>query len=209
MNQKVLKINASSYIFTPPPASFPKYLQSFTTICLPTTTPTGTTIYNPSTTTSPLPTTSNSATTTTTNNNNKNNTNNNATTVTNNTSDYGCKIYYRDCHEVTCLSCFCLNCLSGMEEETGMDTNKSLEDMVRELSEGFGVQLEQTTSLTETIDIYDAYVSSERASRNAHLSDVRDKVMFPILAAKSLDNTQKLSKLGSFKFCNGGRFISD
>ena len=188
---------------TPTPTPTTHCPATTTTACPPATPMvTSTTCCRPATTTTS--TTTNSMTTTNTTTNSIN-----TTPVTTSTSDAGCKIYYRDCNQVTCLSCFRLSRLSGMEEEVGMNTGKSLEEMVRELSEDFGVQLEQTASLTETIDIYNAYVSSESASRNVHLSDVRDKVMFPILAAESLDDRQRLSKLGSFKFCNGGRFIND
>ena len=63
-------------------------------------------------------------------------------------------------------------------------------------------------TLTETIDMYDTYMSSVRSVH----ADAASKVRFPIFPTNTLSGNDKesgMKNIGSFCLSNGGRFISD
>ena len=131
------------------------------------------------------------------------------------TSEKKYKIYYQDCTEVMCLDCFRLNRL-GSSINNNTSTNKSLQEMTRDLSEKFGIQIDPSASIAETTDIYNTYISSPQNNWTHHLNIVQKRVKFPVLPSQSLcnhnnDNDFGMKKIGtsSFNFCDGGRFISD
>ena len=124
------------------------------------------------------------------------------------------KIQYSDCHDVFCLSCFRKNRLSGRrvigEQDEQPNNQESLSKMIEVLSKDFGVTIDRSADLAETQDIYDTYVSSPNNSRSIHLNAV-EKLKYPVYPAAALvdPNDKSFVSLGTFKFSEGGRFISD
>ena len=125
------------------------------------------------------------------------------------------KIFYADgCEYPFCIDCFKYHRLGNDHQNNG--TNELTEsEMSKELNEKFGVQFDRTASVTETMDIYDTYVSSPDNMHDHHLSLVR-KVKYPLFPSNILDDYNDnegdcpIMKTGKrFKFKNGGRFISD
>ena len=83
-----------------------------------------------------------------------------------------------------------------------------------ELNEKFGVQLnDSSATFSETLDIYDAYVSSPDNIHDRQMELVWEKVKYPLFPTSTLDSNNNecpIIRTGkSFKLKNGGRFISD
>jgi hypothetical protein len=117
-----------------------------------------------------------------------------------------CKIYYNDCNSDICLDCFRLNRLGANIDNRNSNMNKSLNEMMKELNENFGVQLDARSSLTETVDIYNTYISSISNNRSKHLSDIENKVKWPLLCANEIE---KIDSFCSFAFSSGGCFMGE
>ena len=71
-----------------------------------------------------------------------------------------CKVYHNDCKDNICLKCFRLNRFAAHVKNTNGNMNKSLNEMMKELNENFGVQLDTGSTFTETVDIYNTHMTS-------------------------------------------------
>lgn len=126
------------------------------------------------------------------------------------------RIIYADCKEPFCLDCFRTSRL-GMDvpnepESSNQSSNdKSLKDIMSELSKRFGVQMDNKATLVETMDIYEAYISSPNNIFSHHQKYIKEQVIFPIHQSSVLNNETStgINVFGSLKFREGGKFISD
>lgn len=119
------------------------------------------------------------------------------------------KVYYDDCKQVVCLNCMAFNRF-GSEVDEEEHNRPSLNEMRRELNKNYSLQLGESLSLAETIEIYDAYISSPSVTRNNHHSQVKEKVKFPLLPSSAItQNHPKIKIIGEFPISEGGRFISN
>lgn len=99
------------------------------------------------------------------------------------------------------------------EQELEQVVNKtSLKDVSKNfLAKRFGIKIEPKANLMETMDLYDAYVSSPNNIFTHHKKYIKEKVVFPLHPASILndDNVTGMNIIGSLKFSEGGKFISD
>jgi hypothetical protein len=85
---------------------------------------------------------------------------------TSNKKDKEGKIYYRDCNNIQCIDCFQSARLGSKDEgDTTTKVHKPIVVMIYELNKDFGVQIDKSLSIAETMDIYEAYVSSSNNNR--------------------------------------------
>ena len=126
------------------------------------------------------------------------------------------KIYYKyGCEHPFCIDCFQYHCLGNDYDESSQNTLSEVE-MSKVLNEKFGLQLnDKTASFSETLDLYDAYISSPNNIHDHQMDLVKKKVKFPLFASSLLDSNMDATdspifKPGKiFKLKNGGCFISD
>lgn len=133
------------------------------------------------------------------------------------------KVYYNDCSEIFCLGCFRSHCLGDHSNKNNgtLGSNSgdvSLQEMQRILNVKYGLQLDPAADFSETLDIYETYISlpDNRSRDTIHLNLVEKKVKFPILPSNALDDgvnnngEQFIERFGGMiNFTEGGRFISD
>ena len=86
--------------------------------------------------------------------------------------------------------------------------------MQRILNVKYGLQLDPTADISDTMDIYDTYISSpDNSSRDAiHLNLATQRVKYPVLPANALDKSKNehIKRFGDgIHLDEGGRFISD
>ena len=124
-------------------------------------------------------------------------------------------VYKNGCENAMCIDCFQYHRL-GNEHKKLEKNLKSESEMNAELNQKFGLQLNDRSAIfSETLDIYDAYISSPDNIHDRQMECVRKKVKFPLFPSKSLDcdnddGSGPIIRNGKvFKLKNGGRFISD
>jgi hypothetical protein len=116
---------------------------------------------------------------------------------TSNKKDKEGKIYYRDCNNIQCIDCFRSARLGSNDEgDTTTKVHKPIDVTIYELNKNFGVQIDKSLSIAETMDIYETYVSSSNNNRKQHL-DVTAQVRFPL---ENANHFEKLDVIGSFNF---------